>query len=261
MDLYKTEHVGKTASEPSPQLCSPIVELRQYTLHPGQRDVLIALFERAFIKTQEAVGAAVIGQFRDLEDPNRFVWLRGFPDMEKRLAALQAFYGGAVWKQHREAANATMVDSDNVLLLRPARPTSGFFLDPRDRPPRGAREVPPGLVIATILSLETPANFLDFFEGTLAPGLSRRGAWILSSFVTGESANTYPALPVPEGEQVFVWFSRFRDQAAYDEHVAALARDQQWHNQVWEPMLCRLKADPEVLKLASTPRSLVHGRM
>jgi quinol monooxygenase YgiN len=263
MDLYKTEHAGKTAAEPSRQLCSPIVELRQYTLHPGQRDVLIALFERAFIETQEAVGAAVIGQFRDLEDPNRFVWLRGFPDMEKRLAALQAFYGGVVWKEHREAANATMVDSDNVLLLRPARPTSGFFLDPSDRPPRDTQKIPPGLVVATILSFETPpdTNFLDFFEGTLAPGLSRRGASILSSFVTEGSANTFPALPVREGEQVFVWFSRFRDQAAYDEHVAALARDQQWHNQVWEPMLCRLKADPEVLKLAPTPRSLVHGRM
>ena len=263
MDIYKTEHAGKTADEPSPQLCSPIVELRQYTLHPGQRDVLIALFERAFIETQEAVGAAVIGQFRDLEDPNRFVWLRGFPDMEKRLAALQAFYGGAVWKEHREAANATMVDSDNVLLLRPARPTSGFFLDPRDRPPRDTQKIPPGLVVATILSFETPpdTNFLDFFEGTLAPALTKSGASILSYFVTEESANTYPALPVREGEQVFVWFSRFRDQAAYDEHVAALARDQQWHNQVWEPMLCRLKADPEVLKLAPTPRSLVHGRM
>lgn len=261
MDLYKTEHAGKTAHEPSRQLCSPIVELRQYTLHPGQRDVLIALFERAFIETQEAVGAAVIGQFRDLEDPNRFVWLRGFSDMEKRLAALQAFYSGAVWQKYRDVANATMVNSDNVLLLRPARPTSGFLLDPRDRPPRGAREGPPGLVIATILFLETPANFLDFFEGTLAPGLTKSGTSILSYFVTEESANTYPALPVREGEQVFVWFSRFRDQAAYDEHIAALARDQQWHNQVWEPMLCRLKADPEVLKLAPTPRSLVHGRM
>ena len=263
MDIYKTEHAGKTADEPSPQLCSPIVELRQYTLHPGQRDVLIALFERAFIETQESVGITVIGQFRDLEDPNRFVWLRGFPDMEKRLAALQAFYGGAVWKEHREAANATMVDSDNVLLLRPARPTSGFSLDSSHRPPRDTQKIPPGLVVATILSFETPpdTNFLDFFEGTLAPGLSRSGASILSYFVTEESANTYPALPVREGEQVFVWFSRFRDQAAYDEHVAALARDQQWHNQVWEPMLCRLKADPEVLKLAPTPRSLVHGRM
>src|SRR5260370_3928428 len=100
----------------------------QYTLHPGQRDVLIELFERAFIETQEAVGAAVIGQFRDLEDPNRFVWLRRFPDMRKRLAALQAFYGGVVWKEHRKAANATMIDSVSMFCLRPAQPPSRLSL-------------------------------------------------------------------------------------------------------------------------------------
>ena len=33
-----------------------VVELRQYTLHPGQRDVLIELFERAFIGPLEAAG-------------------------------------------------------------------------------------------------------------------------------------------------------------------------------------------------------------
>ncbi len=115
-------------------------------------------------------------------------------------------------------------------------------------------------MVATILSFETlpSANFLDFFEGTLAPVLTRNGASILSSFVTEESANTFPALPVREGEQVFVWFSRFRDQAAYDEHVAALARSQQWQDQIWEPLIRRLKAAPEVLKLSPAARSLVH---
>jgi hypothetical protein len=77
--------------------------------------------------------------------------------------------------------------------------------------------------------------------------------------VTTGSANTFPALPVREGEQVFVWFSRFRDQAAYDEHVAALAREEQWHDQVWEPLVRRLKAAPEVLKLSPTARSLVQS--
>src|SRR5438046_7278878 len=56
----------------SSQFCCPIVELRQYTLHPGKRDVLIDLFEREFIETQEAVGSKVIGQFRNVEDPDRF---------------------------------------------------------------------------------------------------------------------------------------------------------------------------------------------
>src|SRR5437899_5172591 len=91
----------------------------------------------------------VIGQFRNLDDPNRFVWLRGFRDMPARAQALQTFYGGPTWKAHREAANATIVDSDNVLLLRPARPASGFSLE-NSRPPVGATEVPNTLIVANI---------------------------------------------------------------------------------------------------------------
>jgi len=98
-----------------------VVELRQYTLHPGQRDTLIDLFEQHFIEAQEQAGLRVIGQFRDLDHPDRFVWLRSFDSMPARKSALETFYGGPVWKAHREAANATMIDSDNVLLLRPAQ--------------------------------------------------------------------------------------------------------------------------------------------
>ncbi len=63
--------------------CCPVIELRQYTLQPGQRDVLIDLFDREFVETQEAIGMRLVGQFRDVERPDRFVWIRGFPDMPR----------------------------------------------------------------------------------------------------------------------------------------------------------------------------------
>ena len=87
--------MGNPDAQP-PQTCCPIVELRQYTLHPGQRDVLIDLFEREFGESQEALEMKIIGQFRDLDNPNRFVWLRGFRDMPSRAQALKDFYGGPV---------------------------------------------------------------------------------------------------------------------------------------------------------------------
>ncbi|HKA84505.1 MAG TPA: NIPSNAP family protein, partial [Acidimicrobiales bacterium] len=105
--------------------CCPVVELRQYTLRAGQREVLVELFDRALVEPQEAVGMELLGQFRDLDRADRFVWLRGFPDMEARRRSLEAFYGGPVWREHAPAANATMVDVDDVLLLRPAAPSSG----------------------------------------------------------------------------------------------------------------------------------------
>ena len=55
---------------------------------------MIDLFDREFVEPQEALGMKVIGQFRDLERPDRFVWLRGFSDMPSRKQMLADFYGG-----------------------------------------------------------------------------------------------------------------------------------------------------------------------
>ncbi len=111
-----------------------VIELRQYTLRPGRRDELIELFDREFVETQEETGMVVLGQFRDLDDPNRFVWLRGFRDMTARHHALTAFYGGPVWAEHGPRANATMIDSDDVLLLRPLSAGTGVTVSPPSGP-------------------------------------------------------------------------------------------------------------------------------
>jgi hypothetical protein len=205
------------------QTCCPIVELRQYTLHPGKRDLLIDLFDREFIKPQEALGMKIIGQFRDLDNPDRFVWLRGFQDMKTRAHALQAFYGGPVWKTHREAANETMMDSDNVLLLHPAHSDSGFSLQDDANPQHGANEIQNGVVVATIYYLDSPAeaSFADFFDCMLKSVLSENAASVPACFVTDSSENTFPALPVREGENVFVWFAHFENQTAHAKFVAA----------------------------------------
>jgi len=89
----------------------PLVELRQYTLRPGRRDELIELFAREFSSAHEVAGASVLGYFRDLDDPDRFVWLRGFADDASRPDALGRFYGGDLWARSREAVNAMLVDS------------------------------------------------------------------------------------------------------------------------------------------------------
>ena len=243
------------------ELCCPIVELRQYTLHPGKRDILIDLFDREFIESQEAVGIKVIGQFRDLDRPDRFVWLRGFRDMPSRARALTDFYRGPVWKAHREAANATMIDSDNVLLLRPAVPTSGFSLENMKRPPMGSDEVPTSLVVATIYYFEGPVapEFINFFEHTLKPGVASLGATVSAYFVTENSENTFPALPVRAGENVLVWFSIFQDSAAYEHYVAALPQSERWRGEISDGLAHYLDRDPEVLKLSPTGRSQLRG--
>ncbi|MGF6230974.1 quinol monooxygenase YgiN [Inquilinus ginsengisoli] len=231
---------------------SPIVELRRYTLHPGQRDVLITLFDREFVETQEAVGIDVIGQFRDLDAPDHFVWLRGFPDQQSRTESLRAFYGGPVWQAQRSAANATMIDSDDVLLLRPAHPDSGFRLGP-GRLASGSD----GIIVATTWHLqpEAKAGFPEVFETVLAPMLGDAGIPILASFVSEHGENGFPALPVREEARVFVWFSRFPDRAAYERHAAALANRPSFA----EALRPHLARPPEVALLSPTTRSRLRG--
>ena len=84
-----------------------VFELRQYTVHPGRRDVLVHVFDDNFVEAQEAVGIRSIGQYRDLDDPDRFVWLRSFPEMESRKDSLTKLYTGPVWKAHGRVAAGT----------------------------------------------------------------------------------------------------------------------------------------------------------
>jgi hypothetical protein len=253
-----TEYAGEREMQSS-RLCCPVVELRQYTLHPGKRDVLIDLFDREFVETQEEVGIKIIGQFRDLDHQDRFVWLRGFPDMTSRAKALNDFYNGPVWKAHREAANATMIDSDNVLLLCPAFPTSGFSLKDLKRAPVGGDEIPTSLVVATIYYFAGPVapDFINFFEHMLRPVIEGLDATISASFVTENSENTFPALPVRGCEKVFVWFSTFPDLAACENYLAALSRSEGWRSKVSTVLTRHLEKAPEVLRLSPTARSLL----
>jgi quinol monooxygenase YgiN len=237
----------------------PIVELRQYTLHDGKRDVLIDVFEREFIEPQEAAGMAVIGQFRDLDDPNRFVWLRGFRDMPCRAEALGTFYGGQIWKANRDQANATMVDSDNVLLLRPVNTQSGFPVTAVARFPVGHTAVRPSLVVATLYHRESPFDeaFAEFFDRSVRRVMTESGAEPLACLQTEHAENTFPALPVRTGENVFVWFSRFADQADFAGHLQHLACSRVWRDHVQPQLSAMLAHEPQQLRLAPTTRSLL----
>jgi hypothetical protein len=242
---------------------SPIIELRMYTLHAGKRDELIKLFEREFLETQEAVGIQVIGQFHDLDDPNRFIWLRGFHDMQARAESLHAFYDGPIWKAHRDAANATMIDSDNVLLLRLPHATCGFSFKNAHRPPAGSRVKPSGFVTATIYYFDSPvdSDFIQYFENSIKPTLIEAGASILAYSVSEDSPNTFPRLPVREGENVFVWFAGFSEPDAYKKHLARLRESKLWNDEITMFLKKQLQVKPEVLRLTPTPRSWLTGNV
>src|SRR3990167_7597236 len=167
----------------------------------------------------------VLGQFRDLDQPDLFVWLRGFADMDVRRRALEAFYGGPVWAAHRAAANATMIDSDIVLLLRHAWPGAASTLPQHARPAPGATGTAAGVLDATLVYLHQPATpaLLDYCPHRMAPpprrgppppawlrycprrpppAVRRGGARQVAWYSPEPTPNTFPRLPVRAGEHV-----------------------------------------------------------
>lgn len=241
---------------PTPPDCQ-VVELRQYTLHAGRRDTLIELFDREFVETQEAVGLRVMGQFRDLDEADRFVWLRGFADMATRLRGLQAFYGGPVWARHRQAANATMIDSDDVRLLRPAWPGAGLTWRTDDRAAAGTTALPAGVLLAAVLPLSAPADaaLLDRARDPVTRALRDGGARAIGAYVTEPSANDFPRLPVREGEPVLALFGLFPRAEALSSFLGGRA----WQQDVLPSFTPWLSGPVQTLRLAPTARSALHA--
>jgi hypothetical protein len=243
---------------------SPVVELRQYTLKPGGRETLIGIFDSHLIEGQEAAGMTIVGQFRDFDRPDMFVWLRGFDGMEARKDALTAFYDGPVWAAHRDAANATMISSDDVLLLKPAWPGAGFDLSGSRRASLAGTEMPSmdsrlkGIVVIKIHHVRPgmESGFAEDFETNALPVLTSFGAGPLAAFVTEHAENSFPRLPLRSGENVFISVAGFDSVDAHIRHEAALASDPQWQafRQMAQPGLAR---PTETLRLSPTSRSLL----
>ena len=227
-----------------------VFELRQYTLYGGKRDTLISLFEKNFIESQETVGAHIIGTFCDLDDPDRFVWIRGFRDMQRRQQALEAFYGSSPsWLAHKKDANATMVDSNNVLLLRSAYSSLPVF--------RSSAPNPSGSIYSVTiyhLGAVDAVQFAEFFEGAIVPHLNASGVHPIATLTTEDVANNFPRLPI-RNDRVFLWIARWPTEMVYASFLAQMRTWSGWRDKAPEAVLPALMRKPEQLRLKPTRRS------
>jgi len=80
-----------------------IVEVRSYRIKPGRRAEFIQLFQTRAIPALRSHGMKVLGPLLDLENPNKFVWLRSFPSLEERDRMKADFYEGELWKNELES--------------------------------------------------------------------------------------------------------------------------------------------------------------
>ena len=103
-----------------------IVEVRSYRIKPGRRQEFIKFFETRAVPALRSHGMQILGPLLDLENPNKFVWLRSFPSLEERDRMKEAFYEGELWKGELEAIAMPMLESYDVILCETS---AGYVCD------------------------------------------------------------------------------------------------------------------------------------
>ncbi len=243
-----------------------VIELRNYLIRDNMTRDFIRFFEEHFLFSQREEGMHVLGQFEVVEAPSRFVWIRGFQDMGARLRGLTGFYGGPFWQARRADANAMILDSDDVHLLRPLGPgralTGGLALEDLASEAPGA--VPPhtGLVAADFHRAKPGAldRLVELFEQRMRPALLGEGHQLLGHFVAELTPNDYPRLPVIQDPTLLLVLSAYRDA----EHLAALRawwpNGDPWGAALGGKSRAPLATDVVTMRLRPTARSLIRYR-
>jgi hypothetical protein len=93
-----------------------IVEVRSYRIKPGHREEFIKFFETRAIPALRLHGMKVLGPLLDIENPNKFVWLRMFPSLAERDRMKTDFYEGELWKNELESIAMPLLESYDVIL-------------------------------------------------------------------------------------------------------------------------------------------------
>jgi hypothetical protein len=139
-----------------------------------------------------------------------------------------------------------MIDSDNVLLLKPAWSGADF---PKygERAPVGTTGSAKGMVIAQVHYFDAAAsdNFVSAWSETMPARIAAASGKFLSACVTDTAENNFPRLPIREGENLFISFTLFNGT---DAKPVALPPD-----------LAKQVKATETLRLIPTARSRIHA--
>ena len=200
-----------------------VVELRRYTIKEGGREHFSEYFDTYFPEAFQQMGAILFGQFLERQNPTGFTWLRGFKNTDARAIINASFYYGPLWREHSSTMNNLMVDSDNVLLLRPLSPEQGILVLPSVDPIKEGKGAQ-GVVVAQIFAVKP--NGIDAFvrqaEETFA-SYRAAGAREAGVLVTLDAPNNFPQLPVRTDGPYLVWLGIVKDNQTLDGLVTPLA--------------------------------------
>ena len=200
-----------------------VIEFRRYTTREGEREHFADYFESYFPEAFQQMGAIAFGQFFERKNPVGFTWMRGFKNTDARAVINAGFYYGPLWREHAFTMNSLMVDSNNVLLLRPLSPERGVAVLPSVDPVT-ERKGAQGVVVAQIFAVK--ANSVDAFaqqaEATFA-GYRAAGAREAGVLITLDVPNNFPQLPVRTDGPYLVWLGVVKDNQILETQFTPLA--------------------------------------
>ncbi len=206
-----------------------VIELRSYPMRPMGRDSFIDNFEAHYLEEIERFGAIVMGQFRVLGEPDRFVWFRGYPDMPARAPALKTFYAGEVWKRHGPISMALFLRPLTVRLLRPLDGTdltAGMTLaSTLSAFASGTCSVETGVVVVDIFRVaesQRRDELASFLRGASSPALEGNGSEFRGLLVAEEQTDSWEEEVIRDDHEI-VLVTAHPDRAAVGRHAATIA--------------------------------------
>jgi hypothetical protein len=199
-----------------------VIEFRRYTIKEGEREHFAEYFDY-FPEAFQQMGAIVFGEFFERKNPVGFTWMRGFKNTDARAIINSSFYYGPLWKEHASTMNNLMVDSNNVLLLRPLTTERGVTVLPAVDPIK-ERKGAQGVVVAQIFAVK-PNSLDDFARQAEETFVTYRaaGAREAGVLVTLDVPNNFPQLPVRTDGPYLVWLGIVKDNKTFETQFASLA--------------------------------------
>jgi len=184
-----------------------VLELRNYLLKPNTSDGFKKYFNAYFVTPMHDLGGYTLGQFKIDRANDRFVWFRGFKDMETRVKFLNDFYvNSKTWKDFGKGANDMMINSDNVYLLRPlVKSISANFLEASHK-----------IVVVNFYSCNgTLDKVIALFNTEYLPFLENIEIKNTTLWVSEMQENDFPRLPAFQDKNLLVSLTSFENEKEY----------------------------------------------
>jgi len=104
-----------------------LVELREYEIAEGAMADFVKVFDEEVVPYQTSKGIVFLGSYVSEENPNTFIWLRGFKDQAELDRIYKAIYESEHWLTVIKPKVADILLKKKGTLIRPTSAGQAFI--------------------------------------------------------------------------------------------------------------------------------------